>query len=251
MDKTPSWNSQAKLEIHVQLSCESGFYGPACGKRCQAKAGHSYCDSQGNAVCVKGKLPPDCQNDDPCLLNPCAEGAECKNLEDGGRQCICEAEDTSKCYGYKACEPNPCLNGGECTLSSTNRFKHDCLCPMGFAGANCAVPWHWITIASVSLITIITCALVVICRCRRKTAKEKAVYKLTKNQLEFKEELERAIALRASRPEAEDYMDIYDDYEGEKPETEYFSYEYTDVPSLLAAKTAIEYDLPVPPTPPA
>ncbi|KAL3318527.1 hypothetical protein Ciccas_002805 [Cichlidogyrus casuarinus] len=249
MDRTNgSAIDQTKLELHMTLYCDTGFFGPACGKRCQAKAGHSYCDSQGNAVCVKGKLPPDCQNDDPCLLNPCAEGAECKNLEDGGRQCICEAEDTSRCYGYKACEPNPCLNGGECTLSSTNRFKHDCLCPMGFAGANCAVPWHGIAITIILLIQMLICATFIICKFRKKTAKEIAIRELTDRR---QEEFGRATALRATGSEDGGYMEPYDVYQVNESETGKWSYEYTDLPALLADKTAIEYDLPVPPTPPA
>ncbi|KAL3317684.1 hypothetical protein Ciccas_003665, partial [Cichlidogyrus casuarinus] len=140
MDREPSKNEAAELSLHVKMVCEDGYYDTSCAKKCIAKIGFYTCDENGNRICVPEKLPPDCQLDDPCLKEPCAEGATCEKLTDGSRKCICDATDESKCYKHIPCEPNPCLNGAKCSQSPTNKFDDVCLCTENYAGRRCDSP---------------------------------------------------------------------------------------------------------------
>ncbi|XP_068187350.1 protocadherin Fat 3 [Antennarius striatus] len=73
---------------------------------------------------------------DPCVSQPCFNGAICSSLPSGGFLCKCRAGFTGgRCeIELTSCMPNPCQNGGGCVLVG-NTFL--CGCPAGLMGLIC------------------------------------------------------------------------------------------------------------------
>ncbi|XP_037604589.1 protocadherin Fat 3 [Sebastes umbrosus] len=73
---------------------------------------------------------------DPCVSQPCLNGAICSSLPSGGLMCSCSAGFTGgRCeVELTSCMPSPCQNGGDCKpLGSAFR----CGCPRGLGGLIC------------------------------------------------------------------------------------------------------------------
>uniref|UniRef100_A0A3B3XCQ2 FAT atypical cadherin 3b n=1 Tax=Poecilia mexicana TaxID=48701 RepID=A0A3B3XCQ2_9TELE len=70
---------------------------------------------------------------DPCISQPCLNGAICSSLPFGGFMCSCSSGFTGgRCeVELTSCMPNPCQNGGECKAVG-NAFL--CGCPRGLRG---------------------------------------------------------------------------------------------------------------------
>ncbi|KAM3601137.1 uncharacterized protein V6R79_008280 [Siganus canaliculatus] len=73
---------------------------------------------------------------DPCVSQPCLNGAICSSLLSGGFTCSCSAGFTGgRCeIELTSCMPNPCQNGGDCTPVGT---AFVCGCPLGLGGLIC------------------------------------------------------------------------------------------------------------------
>uniref|UniRef100_A0A3Q2TJN6 FAT atypical cadherin 3 n=1 Tax=Fundulus heteroclitus TaxID=8078 RepID=A0A3Q2TJN6_FUNHE len=73
---------------------------------------------------------------DPCISQPCLNGAICSSLPFGGFMCSCSSGFTGgRCeVELTSCMPNPCQNGGECKAVG-NAFL--CGCPRGLRGLIC------------------------------------------------------------------------------------------------------------------
>ncbi|KAM9733934.1 protocadherin Fat 3a [Menidia menidia] len=73
---------------------------------------------------------------DPCLHQPCHNGATCISLYSGGFTCSCNPRYTGKTCEMEVtvCVPNPCQNGGVCKHIG-NAFL--CSCRRGFTGLVC------------------------------------------------------------------------------------------------------------------
>uniref|UniRef100_A0A3Q3JIC6 Uncharacterized protein n=1 Tax=Monopterus albus TaxID=43700 RepID=A0A3Q3JIC6_MONAL len=73
---------------------------------------------------------------DPCVSQPCLNGAICSSLPSGGFICSCSAGFTG---GYceielTSCMSNPCQNGGHCSAAGSAFL---CGCPPGLGGLIC------------------------------------------------------------------------------------------------------------------
>uniref|UniRef100_A0A4W6FZ96 FAT atypical cadherin 3 n=1 Tax=Lates calcarifer TaxID=8187 RepID=A0A4W6FZ96_LATCA len=70
---------------------------------------------------------------DPCVSQPCLNGAICSSLPSGGFMCSCSPGFTGgRCeIELTSCMPNPCQNGGDCKPVG-NAFL--CGCPRGLGG---------------------------------------------------------------------------------------------------------------------
>ncbi|XP_067464274.1 protocadherin Fat 3 [Thunnus thynnus] len=73
---------------------------------------------------------------DPCVSQPCLNGAICSSLPSGGFMCSCSAGFTGgRCeIELTSCMPNPCQNGGDCKPVGSAFF---CGCPRGLGGLIC------------------------------------------------------------------------------------------------------------------
>ncbi|XP_071780759.2 protocadherin Fat 3 [Centroberyx gerrardi] len=73
---------------------------------------------------------------DPCVSQPCLNGAICSSLPSGGFVCSCSAGFTGgRCeIELTSCMPNPCQNGGDCKPVGSAFL---CGCPRGLAGLIC------------------------------------------------------------------------------------------------------------------
>uniref|UniRef100_A0A8C4ZNB4 FAT atypical cadherin 3b n=1 Tax=Gadus morhua TaxID=8049 RepID=A0A8C4ZNB4_GADMO len=73
---------------------------------------------------------------DPCVSQPCLNGAPCSSLPSGGFGCSCSAGFTGgRCeVELTSCLPNPCQNGGDCTPAGGSFL---CSCPRGLVGLVC------------------------------------------------------------------------------------------------------------------
>uniref|UniRef100_A0AAV2JCE7 Protocadherin Fat 3-like n=1 Tax=Knipowitschia caucasica TaxID=637954 RepID=A0AAV2JCE7_KNICA len=73
---------------------------------------------------------------DPCVSQPCLNGALCSSLPSGGFMCSCSAGFTGgRCeVELTSCMPNPCQNNGECKPLGNAFF---CSCPKGLGGLIC------------------------------------------------------------------------------------------------------------------
>ncbi|KAM4544779.1 protocadherin Fat 3 [Odontesthes bonariensis] len=73
---------------------------------------------------------------DPCVSQPCLNGAICSSLPFGGFTCSCSTGFTGgRCeIELTSCMPNPCLNGGNCKPSGSAFL---CGCPRGLGGLIC------------------------------------------------------------------------------------------------------------------
>uniref|UniRef100_A0A3Q2DCV8 FAT atypical cadherin 3b n=1 Tax=Cyprinodon variegatus TaxID=28743 RepID=A0A3Q2DCV8_CYPVA len=73
---------------------------------------------------------------DPCISQPCLNGAICSSLPFGGFMCSCSSGFTGgRCeVELTSCMPNPCQNGGKCKAAG-NAFL--CGCPRGLTGLVC------------------------------------------------------------------------------------------------------------------
>uniref|UniRef100_A0A3Q1H4V1 Uncharacterized protein n=1 Tax=Anabas testudineus TaxID=64144 RepID=A0A3Q1H4V1_ANATE len=70
---------------------------------------------------------------DPCVSQPCLNGAICGSLPSGGFMCSCSAGFTGgRCeIELTSCMPNPCQNGGDCKAVGSAFL---CGCPRGLGG---------------------------------------------------------------------------------------------------------------------
>uniref|UniRef100_A0A665TWY8 FAT atypical cadherin 3b n=1 Tax=Echeneis naucrates TaxID=173247 RepID=A0A665TWY8_ECHNA len=70
---------------------------------------------------------------DPCVSQPCLNGAICSSLPSGGFMCSCTAGYTGgRCeIELTSCMPNPCQNGGDCKAVGS---AFVCVCPRGLGG---------------------------------------------------------------------------------------------------------------------
>uniref|UniRef100_A0A3P9CVS2 FAT atypical cadherin 3 n=1 Tax=Maylandia zebra TaxID=106582 RepID=A0A3P9CVS2_9CICH len=70
---------------------------------------------------------------DPCVSQPCLNGAICSSLPSGGFMCTCSVGFTGgRCeIELTSCMPNPCQNGGDCKLVGSAFL---CGCPTGLGG---------------------------------------------------------------------------------------------------------------------
>ncbi|KAK2881970.1 hypothetical protein Q8A73_022480 [Channa argus] len=73
---------------------------------------------------------------DPCVSQPCLNGAICSSLPSGGFMCSCSAGFTGgRCeVEMTFCMPNPCQNGGDCSPIGSAFL---CGCPPGLGGLIC------------------------------------------------------------------------------------------------------------------
>ncbi|XP_070699525.1 protocadherin Fat 3 [Pempheris klunzingeri] len=73
---------------------------------------------------------------DPCVSQPCLNGAICSSLPSGGFMCSCSAGFTGgRCeIELTSCMPNPCQNGGDCAPVGSAFL---CGCPRGLGGLIC------------------------------------------------------------------------------------------------------------------
>ncbi|KAM6907626.1 protocadherin Fat 3 [Xenentodon cancila] len=73
---------------------------------------------------------------DPCISQPCLNGAICSSLPSGGFMCSCSIGFTGeRCeMVLTSCMPNPCQNGGECKPVGSAFL---CGCPAGLGGLIC------------------------------------------------------------------------------------------------------------------
>ncbi|KAM9332560.1 protocadherin Fat 3 [Pholidichthys leucotaenia] len=73
---------------------------------------------------------------DPCVSQPCLNGAICGSLPSGGFTCTCSAGFTGgRCeVELTSCMSNPCQNGGDCKLVGSAFL---CSCPAGLGGLIC------------------------------------------------------------------------------------------------------------------
>ncbi|XP_076607153.1 protocadherin Fat 3 [Chaetodon auriga] len=73
---------------------------------------------------------------DPCVSQPCLNGAICSSLPSGGFMCSCSAGFTGgRCeVELTSCMPNPCQNGGDCRPVGSAFL---CGCPRGLGGLIC------------------------------------------------------------------------------------------------------------------
>ncbi|XP_034745756.1 protocadherin Fat 3 isoform X2 [Etheostoma cragini] len=73
---------------------------------------------------------------DPCISQPCVNGAICSSLPSGGFMCSCSAGFTGgRCeVELTSCMPNPCQNGGDCKPVGSAFL---CGCPRGLRGLVC------------------------------------------------------------------------------------------------------------------
>ncbi|KAM3868566.1 protocadherin Fat 3 [Diretmus argenteus] len=73
---------------------------------------------------------------DPCVSQPCLNGAVCSSLPSGGFVCSCSAGFTGgRCeVELTSCMPNPCQNSGDCTPVGSAFL---CGCPKGLGGLIC------------------------------------------------------------------------------------------------------------------
>ncbi|XP_058484035.1 protocadherin Fat 3 [Solea solea] len=73
---------------------------------------------------------------DPCISQPCLNGAICSSLPSGGFLCSCSAGFTGgRCeVELTSCMPNPCLSGGDCSPVGSTFL---CGCPRGLGGLIC------------------------------------------------------------------------------------------------------------------
>ena len=76
---------------------------------------------------------------DPCLSQPCRNGATCNSLEGGSYSCTCPLGTTGLYCGVdiNECESQPCQNGGQCSQPGLGSFQ--CACEPGYTGETCAV----------------------------------------------------------------------------------------------------------------
>uniref|UniRef100_A0A3Q1FYB9 FAT atypical cadherin 3b n=1 Tax=Acanthochromis polyacanthus TaxID=80966 RepID=A0A3Q1FYB9_9TELE len=73
---------------------------------------------------------------DPCVSQPCLNGAICSSLPSGGFMCSCSVGFTGvRCeIELTSCMPNPCQNGGDCKPVGSAFL---CGCPRGLVGLIC------------------------------------------------------------------------------------------------------------------
>ncbi|GLD46435.1 protocadherin Fat 3-like protein, partial [Lates japonicus] len=73
---------------------------------------------------------------DPCVSQPCINGAICSSLPSGGFMCSCSPGFTGgRCeIELTSCMPNPCQNGGDCKPVGSAFL---CGCPRGLGGLIC------------------------------------------------------------------------------------------------------------------
>ncbi|KAM6933567.1 protocadherin Fat 3-like [Xenentodon cancila] len=73
---------------------------------------------------------------DPCLHQPCRNGATCNTLPSGGFSCSCNPQYTGgRCeMAITVCVPNPCQNSGVCKAIGSAFL---CSCRRGFKGLIC------------------------------------------------------------------------------------------------------------------
>ena len=74
---------------------------------------------------------------DPCLSQPCRNGATCNSLDGGSYSCTCPLGTTGLYCGVdiNECESQPCQNGGQCSQPGLGSFQ--CACEPGYTGNTC------------------------------------------------------------------------------------------------------------------
>ena len=90
--------------------------------------------------CPYGKGGTYCQQDNPCIYNPCLNGGRCTPMfeTDQMYQCTCPAGYTGK--NCEICTPRcntvNCFNGGTCQINNANNLPY-CMCPPSYSGLFC------------------------------------------------------------------------------------------------------------------
>nr|XP_006820208.1 PREDICTED: neurogenic locus notch homolog protein 2-like [Saccoglossus kowalevskii] len=75
-------------------------------------------------------------DDNPCAVNPCANGGTCINNNYISYTCICLPQYAGvTCETSQPCASYPCMNGGTCTEMLNEYFS--CECPMYYSGTRC------------------------------------------------------------------------------------------------------------------
>ena len=127
--------------------CKPGWTGPRCEEdenECLGEINpcrHGQCINRENGFecrCDPGFKGKYCDDDiDDCALNPCRNGGDCINNNNGqGYRCNCkDGYSGQKCeFEENECVTNPCMNGGTCI----DKFlSFECLCREGYRGSKC------------------------------------------------------------------------------------------------------------------
>ncbi|CAH8493958.1 unnamed protein product [Heterobilharzia americana] len=127
------------VNVRMKLSCFEHYYGKHCHVFCKPEPSRYTCSSDGSYICVPGLHGSECDKEDSCYFEPCADHATCVNKEnETGRVCICGGEEKPECYSdYNPCQSKPCQNGGECQLGGHYNKSFTCICTEQWTGHRC------------------------------------------------------------------------------------------------------------------
>ncbi|XP_067085594.1 sushi, nidogen and EGF-like domain-containing protein 1 [Osmerus mordax] len=121
-------------EVHFSSSAAGSLAVYTChpGYSPLPRATHSICGGQG-----AWSQPPDCQEVDECVSQPCLNGATCLDRVDS-YLCACDKGFTgSHCQtDVDECLSEPCEHGGTCEDQSGSFLCH---CPPGHSGQHCQI----------------------------------------------------------------------------------------------------------------
>ncbi|KAM9615896.1 sushi, nidogen and EGF-like domain-containing protein 1 isoform 9-T9 [Morphnus guianensis] len=123
---------------HAQASFNSTKVGSLAEYQCEL--GYTLSQHNHPRVCHLPGVwsdPPECDEIDECLSQPCLNGGRCKDRI-AEFLCLCEPGYTGHHCELEvdACESAPCRNGGECESYGGSYL---CVCPEGFFGYHCEI----------------------------------------------------------------------------------------------------------------
>ncbi|CAH8837818.1 unnamed protein product [Trichobilharzia szidati] len=136
---THQYYNNIHVNVRMQLSCLKNYYGNHCQVYCKPEPSRYTCNSDGSFNCIPGLIGVNCDKEDSCYYEPCADHATCVNKDnESGRICVCGGEERPECYpDYNPCQSNPCQNGGECHLSGQYNKSFTCQCTEQWTGHRC------------------------------------------------------------------------------------------------------------------